>query len=112
MKKRVFKKTTLSGLGSVISTSLLTVAVMAMMMYGLNQTEKSSRSEGLRILDESLRRAVAACYAVEGSYPDSIDYITEHYGVYIDTSRYSVYYDVFASNMLPEITVIVLGDEQ
>ena len=30
----------------------------------------------------------------------------ERYGLQIDTDRYTVYYDVFASNLMPDITVL------
>ena len=47
-----------------------------------------------------------ACYAAEGIYPPDISYLEEHYGIQIDKDRFAVYYDVFASNLMPDITVI------
>jgi len=108
MKKEVFKKTAFTSLRSAIATVLFTVAIITMIIFGLNQTERSSREEGLNILEDGLRRAVVTCYAVEGRYPESLSYIEEHYGVYIDRNRYAVYYEIFASNILPDITVITL----
>ena len=35
-----------------------------------------------------------------------IRYLEDHYGLQIDTDRYTVYYDVFASNLMPDITVL------
>jgi len=81
---------------------------MGMIMYGLNQTEEASRAEGLRILEDSIRRAVVMAYAVEGRYPESIDYIEENFGIFIDRTRYIVHYQIFATNVFPDIAVIEL----
>jgi len=108
MKRSIYRKGFFDFLRSAIAPILFTVAVMAMIVFGLQQTEESSRAEGLRVLEDSIRRAVVICYAVEGRYPSSIEYIEEHYGIHIDRTKYVVHYDVFASNLLPDITVIEL----
>ena len=107
-KKEVFKKNTLSVLRSVLVPILFSLAVMSMIVYGLDQTEESSRAEGLRVLEEGLLRAAIKCYAVEGSYPESIAYMEKNYGLHVDRTKYAVYYDIFASNILPDITVVEL----
>jgi len=110
MKKQtnIYKKSAWDFLRSAILPVIFTVAIMAMIVFGLNQTESSSSAEGLRILEDSIRRAVVMCYAIEGRYPESIEYIEANFGIFIDRTRYVVHYSVFASNMLPEITVIPL----
>ena len=59
-----------------------------------------------RQLKEAIRRGAAACFADEGVYPDSLSYLKEHYGIRVDEDRYVVYYEVFAENLMPEITVL------
>jgi len=81
---------------------------MGMIVFGLRQTAASSKSEGLRILEDSVRRAVVTCFAIEGKYPASVQYIEEHYGVHIDHTKYIVDYVIFASNIMPDIAVIEL----
>jgi len=110
MKKQsnIFRKNIFDFLRSAILPVIFTVAIMAMVGFGLRQTEASSSAEGLRILEDSLRRAVVMCYAIEGRYPESVEYIEENFGIFIDRTRYAVHYRVFASNILPEITVIPL----
>ena len=95
-------------LRSAIVPVLFTFGVIGMIAYGLGQTESSSRSEALRILEDSIRRAVVVCYAVEGSYPDSLEHIEKYYGIHIDRTKYVVHYSIFASNLIPDITVIDL----
>ena len=107
MKKRaIFRKSAWDVVRGAVAPVLFTIVVMGMIMYGLRQTEEASRAEGLRILEDSIRRAVITAYAVEGRYPDSIEYIVENFGIHIDETRYVVHYRIFASNLLPDITVL------
>ena len=91
---------------SAIVPILFTIAIMCMIVYGLSRTEESSRAEAARILEDSIRRAVVTSYAIEGRYPETIAYIEEHYGVPIDRDKYVVHYEIFASNLMPDIMVI------
>ena len=60
-------------------------------------------------LEQTLNRAAVACYAIEGAYPPSIEYLEEHYRVRIDKERYTVKYELYASNLMPSITVLENG---
>ena len=66
--------------------------------------------------EESLRRAVTRasvqCYAIEGRYPPSVEYLEENYGVRIDRDRYNVFYYGFASNVMPEIVINPIEEEE
>ena len=109
MKKRsIFRKSIWDVLRGFVVPVLFTVAVMVLIMSGLRQTEEASRAEGLRILEDSIRRAVITAYAIEGKYPGSIKDIVEHYGINIDETKYAVHYEIFASNIMPDITVLEL----
>lgn len=77
--------------------------------FGVRQTAEASDAEGLQLAERAVRRAAVSCYAVEGAYPSSYDYLKEHYGVAVDEDRYTVFYEVFASNLMPEITVVERG---
>ena len=46
------------------------------------------------------------CYAIEGRYPATLEYVEEYYGLQINRERYDVFYEVFADNIMPEITVL------
>ena len=111
MKKQrnIFRKTAFDFLRAAVLPVLFTVVVMIMVVLGLRQTDESSSAEGLRILEDSIRRAVVMSYAIEGRYPASIEYIEENFGIYIDRTKYVVHYSIFASNILPDITVISLS---
>ena len=106
--KSIYKKSAFDFLRAGLLPIIFTVIIMVMVVYGLQQTSESSSAEGLRILEDSLRRAVVMNYAIEGRYPESIEYIERNFGIHIDRTRYAVHYRVFASNILPEITVVPL----
>ena len=109
MRKSIYKKNIWDVLRLLIVPLLFTAVVMVMIVFGLSQTEESNRAEGLRILEESIRRAVVLNYAVEGRYPESIAYVEENYGIVIDRTKYTVHYEIFASNLMPDLAVIELA---
>ena len=45
------------------------------------------------------------------AYPESYEYLKEHYGAMVDEENYAVFYEVFASNIMPDITVIQIGGQ-
>jgi hypothetical protein len=81
------------------------------LLFGIALLSASNRNEAqeTQLLDSAIRRAVVTCYAVEGKYPPSLDYLYNNYGICVDTSRYAVFYDVFASNVMPSLTVTEIG---
>ena len=105
-QKSIFRKSAWDFLRAAILPIIFTTAIIVMVAFGLAQTEESSSAEGLRILEDSLRRAIVMNYAIEGRYPESIEHIERNFGIYIDRTRYAVHYRIFAPNILPEITVI------
>lgn len=108
MKKAEWKKRSINS----FLTNLIGIAIFCTMafliIFGLSNVGESSSAEGQRLLEQSLLRASMSCYAIEGSYPSSLMYLTENYGVIIDEEKYAVHYDIFASNIVPTITVIPL----
>lgn len=84
------------------------VLVLAYCMTGLFGYLKKGSSENAAILQDAIHRAMVQCYAIEGIYPPSVEYLEENYGIVIDREQYAVFYDGFASNVMPQISVVVL----
>ena len=84
-------------------------AMAAWMSLGVRQTAEASGEEGRLLAEQAVRRAAVSWNADEGAYPESYAYLKEHYGVAVDETRYAVFYEVFASNIMPDITVIQIG---
>ncbi|HBR07751.1 MAG TPA: hypothetical protein DD735_02505 [Clostridiales bacterium] len=93
--------------GAAVSGALL-IIVLAVGIFGLRLADGARAEESRRVLADSIRRAAVSCYAIEGRYPDTLAYLTDNYGVYVDETEYAVFYEVFASNIMPDVTVIGL----
>ncbi len=52
-----------------------------------------------------IEKSVMQCYASEGSYPANLEYLQEHYGLILDEEKYIYEYNIFASNVMPEIII-------
>jgi len=89
-------------------TALLILAIVVIFFVSLFRVRSGQGEEGRRQLEESLRRAAVTCYATEGIYPPTLTYLEEHYGIQFDRSRYAVFYEIFAENLMPDITVVEL----
>lgn len=89
-----------------ILTGLILMAVLIFVLAAVTNLERGRQAQDIRQLEQVLHRTAVACYAVEGAYPPNVKYMQEHYGLTYDESRYLVHYELFASNFMPEITVM------
>lgn len=91
----------------------VTVILFALLFSGaimlLNYVDRSSDEAQMNMVRDAVRSSVLTCYAVEGIYPESIDYLVENYGLAYDESRFLITYDAFASNIFPDIRVNMKG---
>lgn len=100
------KKTILTVLSLFVAAVLLT----AFLVGTLPRIRRSVREESRSTIREAVIRCAMECYAVEGAYPASLSYLEEHYGLIINHRDYIVSYNAFASNVLPEVQVLVQGE--
>lgn len=103
------EKRSLSG---YLLSILLFLAVLFFFLFGVRAMESKSEEESLASLRNAIQRACVQCYAIEGRYPPSVEYLEEHYGIVIDRDRYHVFYDGWASNVMPDITVLPVAEEE
>ena len=91
------------------------VLLMAVLLVGvwllIGRLGTSSDNAQTQFVTDAVHNAALTCYAVEGAYPDDLEYLRTHYGLAYDQSRYMVRYSAFASNLLPEIYVTEVGGE-
>lgn len=101
MKHRFFSW--ISRYGISIILFLLTMGIV---LGSMPSVMEHARAERINMAEETIRRAVVSCYALEGRYPPNIDYLRQYYGVQISETAYIVHYEIFAENIMPEITVL------
>ena len=87
------------------------VVILLCFATALDSLDSGREDESMHQLEEALRRGCVACYAAEGIYPPTLDYLTDHYGIQVDTDRYVVSYTPIASNLMPDITVLRLSEQ-
>ena len=87
-------------------TCLIAAALLVWFFLALGNLDRGQGEQGRARLETAIRRCAVACYAAEGVYPPTLDYLTEHYGLQVDEERYDVFYHVFASNLMPDVTVL------
>ena len=93
-----------NGLGGMVaSVALMAAALAAFALFSVQFGNRTGARD-----QETLKKARASvqCYAIEGRYPPSVEYLEENYGVMINRKKYHVFYDGFASNVMPDITVV------
>ena len=78
------------------------VFVVLMNNFGRSTLERQQES-----LVNAVHRDIIQCYAIDGMYPPSLEYLTEHYGLVWDPETFFVDYEPIASNIYPDVTVIV-----
>ena len=110
-RRNIFVRGTWDVIRSLVVPVIFTVVIIVMVVFGLRETSNVASEEGLRILEDGIRRAVITAYAIEGRYPSSLSHIEEHYGIFIDRTRFVVHYVPFGENVMPSITVFEIVDK-
>lgn len=104
MRKRYHKSRGLWA--STLLGLALFAAAAAWMLQGVRQAARVSDEEGLRMAEQAVRQAAVSCYALEGAYPASYADLKQRSGVAVDEERYIIFYEIFASNIMPDVTVL------
>jgi hypothetical protein len=94
----------------IVAAVVVVIAVVAGVIGLLGSTDRMTQSEQTKALERAISHAVVSCYAIEGRYPDTLDKVKRDYGLVIDEEKYEVRYDIFASNLMPYITVALKGE--
>lgn len=97
------QKSTVPG---ILLSFLVLSAVLVLFVYAVHTIQSRTDQDQLNVLSHAVHRATIQCYAIEGRYPPSVEYLEEHYGLLINHDKYNVFYDGWASNVMPDITVL------
>lgn len=92
-------------LGWVIPLLLVLLLALAVKLFLVDRSARQVQEEAAYAIAETVRERAQQCFAVEGVYPESLDYLIENYGLRINTTDYYVVYEIFADNLPPEIRV-------
>ncbi len=82
------------------------VMIIGYGVWGMEQFAQQSGTRNTEAIKQAILRASTHCYALEGSYPPNLDYLEKNYGLILDHKRFSYVYEIFASNIRPEVEVL------
>ena len=91
---------------SRIVAAIVCLALCAVLVLCFAVSTDISRRQGAASVRESVLAAAQQCAAVEGSYPSSLAYLENHYGLIINHGDYTVNYEWLADNVPPSVTVV------
>lgn len=92
-----------------IAYALPLAAFLILLLFflnGVSNVNETTLFKQQESLETALTRSITQCYAVEGIYPPSLEYLTEHYGLLYDADTFLIDYDYYGSNLLPDVTVL------
>ena len=92
-----------------IAAGVAFVALIVGFIVLVNSLTATSGGQETQLVYDAVKNATLTCYAVEGTYPETLDYLREHYKLAYNTDKYVVEYDAFASNLMPTINVLERG---
>ena len=90
---------------AVVLILLAALAAALVWYFASTVSARDLSEESATAVRDAVRRGALQCYAVEGVYPPTLEYLQENYGIQVNTRDFYIRYDIFASNIAPEITV-------
>lgn len=109
MSRFQYKKQSNKSFGFLPSVGVF-LAVILLFLGGLSSLSDSTQRRQKESLKNAITRSVTYCYAVEGAYPENLDYLKDNYGLIYDEDTFFVDYRIMGANILPDITIIEKGD--
>ena len=106
---RLYKQKRALGIRDLLVGIAIFAVLVGGLFFALTRTNDVAASQQEEQLRQSIVRAAVTCYAIEGVYPANLEYIMENYGVVINEKDFRVRYEVFASNIMPEVSVSARG---
>lgn len=82
------------------------ICFLLFLYFGISNVSTANEKQNLKIFQNALYRSVVQCYAIEGMYPPDVQYLEDHYDLVYNHDQFIVHYEVFASNILPDIVII------
>ncbi len=96
--------------GTIIKQLLFFAVIIFFLIYAFSSVGNVNDEQEIETLENAITRSSIHCYVLEGAYPPDIEYLEDRYGLTVDKNRFIVHYDIFASNIMPDITIIKKED--
>lgn len=95
-----------------VSLLWLSVLLAACILFGMQRCSvliaQRTLSERRLNLENAVEKGITGCYALEGRYPPSIEYLEKSYGLIYDRETFYVDYRPIGANIRPDFYVLTL----
>ncbi len=91
MARFQYKQKSRSGIKTILIICIF-LAVIVIFFYEINILGNSTDNREKNNLEKALNNSIIYCYAIEGFYPENLEYIENHYGLLYDESKYYIDY--------------------
>lgn len=85
---------------------ILIVAFIFLCIVNIDGFWEDKQEKSTKSIEAAVKKMALECYALEGSFPPSVDYLKENYGMIVNDDAYFYHYQANGSNMPPDIRVI------
>ena len=92
----------------IISAAIFVIIALCFWYFSGTLSSKTN-SEERALLESALNRSITHCYAIEGVYPESLEYLKANYGLTYDEDKFFVDYQPIGQDIMPDVTVIEKG---
>lgn len=82
------------------------VILLFLFLNGIQSVSDTTLDKQQTSLETALQRSITQCYAVEGTYPPTLEYLIAHYGLTYNPDLFLIDYEYYGSNLLPDVTVL------
>lgn len=104
--KRFYRGKKQHNLRNLFLSVLLFLLISVCFLQGISSVSSRTLREQKKSLEEAVQRGITQCYATEGRYPESLDYLKKEYGVQYDNELFFVDYQIAGANIMPDVTII------
>lgn len=91
---------------TIFIISILIIAFIIIYIAKVDSFWESKKEKSNIAIERAIIKSALECYALEGSFPPSIEYLQDNYGLIVNKDAYFYHYKVNASNILPDIKVV------
>ena len=86
--------------------AIIVIGYISMYISSIDKFWENGQEDTNTAIEDAIRKSALECYALEGSFPPSVDYLKKNYGLIVNEDAYFYHYQVTASNMIPDIKVV------
>lgn len=104
--RRFQYKPAAGGSRKMVFSIVVFIVVLAAFLGGISSLSDKTLERQKESLENALMRGITYCYIEEGAYPESLDYLREHYRFVYDEDLFYVDYHAAGANILPDFTII------